>query len=349
MKFFLLTVILFILACTQSDDGPISIYPDEMAGEYSGFVLKAELDSGSSIHLRSESLQVTLDSIWTLSNCFLDKLFLEERIEDTILYLEPKVEFSLTSEDCASPLFFPETLIYMPPSESWAKARSIVVLDSKGEAEDSVALRSGEFIRDSLKIYLDSNFANPYLLPRRTKGTPSVLKTLDSLEERVFYYRLMPSNCGYIIDSCETILDTIYPAQWSLRDTNLVPIRKTCKDSTMRYCLQRDWVDDSLGVGKLKEKYPYLRRVYVRASFQYIDNDYENYLLKSYEETYFPLKIANAGKGAYVERNYEMIDKADVCVFYYDNKNCRQNSGTKIAYEYANRKHKKIINLCENN
>ena len=100
---------------------------------------------------------------------------------------------------------------------------------------------------------------------------------------------------------------------------------------------------------KLKEKYPYLRRVYVRASFQYIDNDYENYLLKSYEETYFPLKIANAGKGAYVERNYEMIDKADVCVFYYDNKNCRQNSGTKIAYEYANRKHKKIINLCENN
>lgn len=254
MKFFLLTVILFILACTQSDDGPISIYPDEMAGEYSGFVLKAELDSGSSIHLRSESLQVTLDSIWTLSNCFLDKLFLEERIEDTILYLEPKVEFSLTSEDCASPLFFPETLIYMHPSESWAKVRSIVVLDSKGEAEDSVALRSGEFIRDSLKIYLDSNFANPYLLPRRTKGTPSVLKTVDSLEERVFYYRLMPSNCGYIIDSCETILDTIYPAQWSLRDTNLVPIRKTCKDSTMRYCLQRDWVDDSLGVGKLKEK-----------------------------------------------------------------------------------------------
>ena len=102
-------------------------------------------------------------------------------------------------------------------------------------------------------------------------------------------------------------------------------------------------------VQQLKEKYPHLKRVYVRASFQYIDNDYENYLLKSYEETYFPLKIANAGKGAYVERNYEMIDKADVCVFYYDDKNCRQNSGTKIAYEYATRKHKKIINLCENN
>ncbi len=110
----------------------------------------------------------------------------------------------------------------------------------------------------------------------------------------------------------------------------------------------------------LKITYPFIKRVYVRSNYQYIDKTYEKYLLESYEETYFPKKLENAGKFSYVERNYEMIDNSTYCVFYY-NKNyepplaisnkqkivlkSRRNSGTKIAYNYAVKKNKIIINL----
>ncbi len=113
-------------------------------------------------------------------------------------------------------------------------------------------------------------------------------------------------------------------------------------------------------VTEVKKEYPYIKRVYVRSSYQSIDKFYEEYLLKSYEETYFPPKLKNAGRYSYVERNYEMIDSATYCIFYYNenylvplkNKSeynpllsSRRNSGTKIAYKYAVKKKKGIINL----
>lgn len=102
-------------------------------------------------------------------------------------------------------------------------------------------------------------------------------------------------------------------------------------------------------VTQIKKEYPLIKRVYVRASYQHIDNSYEKHLLNFYEQTYFPPKIQNAGKYSYVERNYEMIDRADCCVFYYNKDYVlppqRRSSGTKIAYQYAKRKKKEIINL----
>ena len=109
-------------------------------------------------------------------------------------------------------------------------------------------------------------------------------------------------------------------------------------------------------VTRLKEKYPKIKRVYVRAEYKYVNSTYENYLLNFYDETYFPQKLENAGRYSYVERNYEMVDQSAYCVFYY-NENyvlpmtqskssmLRRNSGTKIAYEYAIKKKKQIINL----
>ena len=61
---------------------------------------------------------------------------------------------------------------------------------------------------------------------------------------------------------------------------------------------------------------------------------------------------------AYVECNYEMIEKSNYCVIYYDEnympprrKNSRRdlfdyqpNSGTKRAYDYAVTKNLKILN-----
>ncbi len=107
-------------------------------------------------------------------------------------------------------------------------------------------------------------------------------------------------------------------------------------------------------VTEQKKKFPFIKRVYVRSAYQFIDSSYENYLLESYEKTYFPYRIEKAGKASYVERNYEMIDNSSFCVFYYDkeyavqlNQSNGRNSGTKIAYEYAVKKKKTIINLCK--
>lgn len=116
-------------------------------------------------------------------------------------------------------------------------------------------------------------------------------------------------------------------------------------------------------VTTLKATYPFIKRVYFRSAYPYIDKRYEKYLLESYEEIYFPPKIKNAGKYSYVERNYEMIDSSAYCVFYY-NENyvpplsrqpkhkalfpSKRNSGTKIAYNYAMKRNKTIINLYKN-
>lgn len=113
-------------------------------------------------------------------------------------------------------------------------------------------------------------------------------------------------------------------------------------------------------VTDLKEKYPHIKRVYVRAAYKDISDSYKNYLLESFEDTYYPESIENSGRAAYVERNYEMINRADYCVVYYDenyvppkryNKRdllYRQpKSGTKLAYDYALKRKKEILNVME--
>ena len=112
-------------------------------------------------------------------------------------------------------------------------------------------------------------------------------------------------------------------------------------------------------VTELKEKYPHIKRIYVRAEFPYIDDNYKKYLLESYEDTYYPSKMIDAGKAAYVERNYEMINNSRYCICYYDEnympprrKNSRRDlldyqpkSGTGIAFDYARKEELNIINL----
>ncbi len=109
----------------------------------------------------------------------------------------------------------------------------------------------------------------------------------------------------------------------------------------------------------LKEKYPYIKRNYIRAEYPEINKNYQKYLLESYDDTYFPEKIKSAGKAVFVERNYHMIDKSSFCVVYFsaDYKPMRKNnrntkdyqvkSGTATAYKYAKKKGKIIINVLE--
>ena len=98
-------------------------------------------------------------------------------------------------------------------------------------------------------------------------------------------------------------------------------------------------------LAKYKEKYPHIKRIYVRAEYPYISEDYKNYLLERYEDTYYPKQILGSGKAAYIERNYEMIDQSRICVVYYNEANAptTRKSGTKIALDYALKRHNKII------
>ena len=71
-------------------------------------------------------------------------------------------------------------------------------------------------------------------------------------------------------------------------------------------------------VREIKIIYPKIQLVYVRSHYPNIQQWYKDYLLESYDDTIMPHKVINAGKASYVERNQEMIDASDFCIFYYN-------------------------------
>lgn len=77
---------------------------------------------------------------------------------------------------------------------------------------------------------------------------------------------------------------------------------------------------------------------------------------------YYDMVVASAQpyRQTYIIRNQIMIDASDVCVYYYDQtyqpprrptgkhtfRDYQPHSGTALAYQYAKRRHKRIINVC---
>lgn len=103
-------------------------------------------------------------------------------------------------------------------------------------------------------------------------------------------------------------------------------------------------------VTKLQNKYRSIRRVYVRAEYEFISEEYKRYLFRLYEFSYFPKDVKGAGALSYVKRNQAMIDKCDVVVAYYDDQYIpptKTKSGTQMAVVHAIKNHKKIINLLQ--
>lgn len=99
---------------------------------------------------------------------------------------------------------------------------------------------------------------------------------------------------------------------------------------------------------KLKEKYPFIKRVYICEDYKFIsrphkrpkwlkDEDYE-------EITYLDLNFDYWYTRIYY-RNCEIIDRSDICVFCVDE--TVEYSGAKKALEYAKRKKKEIINVLQ--
>ena len=102
-------------------------------------------------------------------------------------------------------------------------------------------------------------------------------------------------------------------------------------------------------VTALREQYPHIRRIYVRAEFPEIGESYGRYLAADYEDTYYPERVVGAGRAVYVQRNCEMIEQSRFCVVYYDEAYTPvgRKSGTKIAYDYAVRQGRRIYVLPE--
>lgn len=130
-------------------------------------------------------------------------------------------------------------------------------------------------------------------------------------------------------------------------------------------------------VTELQKEYPHIVRVaYTRCSEYAVKAEEKvkmertwasvlkrDVKLKDYDAEVQSDKVFSAGKASYVERNQEMIDDSDFCIFYYNEayqppKRKRTNrdistyqpkSGTRLAYEYAVSKskngNKKVINM----
>ena len=130
-----------------------------------------------------------------------------------------------------------------------------------------------------------------------------------------------------------------------------------------------------LVVTELKEKYTEIKRIKYtcrhetcvleseRAHWEKVYSFYKKAkvtLLGVEEEHGFKTKYT-AGRLSYVERNQEMINDSDYCVFYYDENykppirrvfqkgvgvnEYQPKSGTELAYNYAKQKKKTIINI----
>ena len=134
----------------------------------------------------------------------------------------------------------------------------------------------------------------------------------------------------------------------------------TEKTDTFLFGSNSEFDDLSLNiVTKLQAEYPHIKRIYIRSSFPEISDNYKSHLLESYDKTYFPASLQNAGRASYVKRNQEMILKSRFCVIYYDENYLppkrkkskhdalafQPKSGTAVAFAYALQKKREIINV----
>lgn len=263
MKWLWFTLVLLLLVgCEKASDGPLSVSQEQFDYRGEGYFTVASLDSGKTIHLSKDTLFLMMGRMWTFSNCALQSIDLNWNKEDSVLWIAPKLRIRATEEDCPAPYYRPDTLLAIILKEE--QIEGIAMIKVKNDADsllDSILIRRGNIQKDTFFVYMDSSFTDYHAYPLRTKDTkngkniPTIFRVLDSLTPRKFYWRTMRSTCTYRISMCtETVPDTIYPTSWKINDTNLVPIHYACADSTLSYCINSKWENDSTSLGELQER-----------------------------------------------------------------------------------------------
>ncbi|MCF0216040.1 MAG: hypothetical protein HUK21_06160 [Fibrobacteraceae bacterium] len=288
----------------QDGDGPMDIGSDSETFDGLGYFLRAKLDNGSPIHLKSDTLYVHMDSIWTFSNCALKSIRLYPSRQDSVLSLKPIIQIHTTASDCSAPFFRPDTVIKITHGQlDLENISEIHIVNDKDSVLASIKTREGSFALDTFSIYVDSLFSDFHELPLRTKSSPSMLRVLDSLDPRVHYYRTMESVCQSVIDNCSsTVKDTLLPQSWPSGDTVLVPVHIACADTDLIYCGVNKWKNDSTKLGKVLE---YADTVWYTSSY-YVEEIPSCGTLKS-----FTLPGYSYGKPMNVVRNLFVPDKSE--------------------------------------
>lgn len=250
------------MGCEKDSDGPIRASDSNESFSGEGFFLSANLDSGRTIHLVGDTLYLSMGKVWSFSNCALKSINTSFVREDSLLWIKPTIKILATEEDCAAPYYRPDTTLKIVfRSEDLKDIAKIAVKNDMDSVLDSILVRHGTITKDTFFVYMDSSFSDAHRYPLRTKNKkksdtiPTLLRVLDSLTPRVFYWRTMKSVCTHRIDMCgKTVADTIYPTSWKVADTNLVPIHYACADTDSVYCINSKWENDSTAIGELQER-----------------------------------------------------------------------------------------------
>lgn len=252
--FTMLAVMLAVSSCTQSEDGPLNITNEEVSFSRTGYFLRPQLDSGKSIYLVGDTLHLKMDSAWTYSNCSLRSVSYDTSTVDSVYTLKPLLNLKSNTGDCPSPYYRKDLTARLILNESVLGGVTMIVASNTFDSVfDTISVRRGAISRDTFSIYVDSMFNAHDSLPLRTKGSPSLLKVLDSITPHTFYWRAMKSTCEMKITECDsTVSDTLFPKTWKLGDTLLVPVRAACADSDDVYCAASYWKDDSSSLGSVK-------------------------------------------------------------------------------------------------
>ena len=258
----ILFAVAFFAGCEKDSDGPMDVSKEDFSYDGEGFFAYARLDSGKTIHLSKDTLYLDMGKMWTFSNCALKSINLAYSKEDSVLWIAPSLSIHATAEDCAAPYYRPDTTLKLLLSSEQMSGIGVIKVKNDGDTLlDSIILRRGNLSKDTFNIYLDSSFVDVQAFPLRTKDKkngkeyPTVLRVLDSLTPRVFYWRTMKSTCTHRVDMCKnTVADTIYPSSWNIEDTNLVPVHYACADSDSVYCINSKWTNDSTVLGSLQER-----------------------------------------------------------------------------------------------
>ncbi len=102
-------------------------------------------------------------------------------------------------------------------------------------------------------------------------------------------------------------------------------------------------------VDEMKEKYPYIKRIFVCGKYQNAGERYYKWKLEHYEECYVPEEAIGAKRNTHIKTNEHMINNSNYVVAYYNKSYylAKTKSGTRIALDYAHQKRKMIINIFE--
>ncbi len=97
-------------------------------------------------------------------------------------------------------------------------------------------------------------------------------------------------------------------------------------------------------VTKLKEKYPNIKRIYIRTDFPYANGDFVDYD-EECDDVYYPGRILHDGKTVYRGKNKERLDMSGICLLY--DEDGLQTGEPWFDFDYAIQKKVHIINMGE--